>query len=331
MLGFAKVGTTLYPKASLQSATDTSKGAIVCIKVVAYSDRECTIPVFENVASIYVKKATCKFPHGRYEKLTVGAPPPNIVSVDIPIPENGAALFRLSGDSNPLHMYEPGLLIFRDPSFAKMAGFEKPILHGLCTYGNIARVLTQSCRGFVVAALDCNFIGHVFPGERITLQYWETDSTAMGKSFAFYAKGSGGKVIEGVATMAIAASPKKLASNDSKLVEIVRSKVSLIPRSEQENVSKRINAIAHFVVEGLGFVEMAFQDGKIIVNPESTAKADFVFKLGKDDMMMLFSGKTSGRGLFMKGKIKISGDMMKSMVFDEFIKAIKKSSISSKL
>ncbi|BBZ15493.1 MaoC/PaaZ C-terminal domain-containing protein [Mycobacterium branderi] len=79
-----------------------------------------------------------------------------------------ALLYRLSGDRNPLHA---------DPRFAARAGFDKPILHGLCTFGFTGRALLHSvCQSdpdrFVRMA--GRFSKPVFPGEDLTVRVWIT-------------------------------------------------------------------------------------------------------------------------------------------------------------
>jgi acyl dehydratase len=81
-----------------------------------------------------------------------------------------ALIFRLSGDFNPLHS---------DPSFAKVAGFPRPILHGLCTYGVACRSLVASiCNNDVkkLKRFDCRFSSPVFPGETIITEMWKKDN-----------------------------------------------------------------------------------------------------------------------------------------------------------
>ena len=81
-----------------------------------------------------------------------------------------ALIFRLSGDFNPLHS---------DPNFAKTAGFEKPILHGMCTYGIACRSLVESvCEGDAkrLKKFDCRFSSPVYPGETIVTEMWKSGS-----------------------------------------------------------------------------------------------------------------------------------------------------------
>ena len=89
--------------------------------------------------------------------------------IALPTREDQALLYRLSGDRNPLHS---------DPWFAReMAGFEKPILHGLCTYGFAGRALLAELAGGESAkltAMSARFSSPVFPGETLTTSIWRT-------------------------------------------------------------------------------------------------------------------------------------------------------------
>ncbi len=80
-----------------------------------------------------------------------------------------ALLYRLSGDKNPLHA---------DPEFAKLGGFDRPILHGLCSFGMVCKAVVDEALGgdsARVARYQARFAGVVFPGETIVTSLWEED------------------------------------------------------------------------------------------------------------------------------------------------------------
>ena len=93
--------------------------------------------------------------------------------------QDQALTYRLSGDYNPLHS---------DPWFAtELAGFPKPILHGLCTYGFTGRALLHTlCDGdparFV--SMDSRFSSPVYPGESLTIETWVEGNQAVYRTIA---------------------------------------------------------------------------------------------------------------------------------------------------
>lgn len=90
--------------------------------------------------------------------------------VEIPTALNAALIYRLSGDYNPIHA---------DPAKAAMAGFDRPILHGLCSFGVATRaVLETYCNNAPerLGSLGLRFSKPVYPGETIAVSIWrETD------------------------------------------------------------------------------------------------------------------------------------------------------------
>jgi len=88
----------------------------------------------------------------------------------MPTREDQPLIYRLSGDRNPLHS---------DPWFAQtLAGFPKPIMHGLCTYGFAGRALVAALGGgdaTKVTAIGARFTSPVFPGETLTTSIWRTE------------------------------------------------------------------------------------------------------------------------------------------------------------
>lgn len=90
-------------------------------------------------------------------------------TVERPVREEQALLYRLSGDWNPLHA---------DPEFAKLAGFDRPILHGLCTYGMTLKAVVDTLLGGDVSRVrsySTRFTGIVFPGETLRIRMWRSE------------------------------------------------------------------------------------------------------------------------------------------------------------
>jgi acyl dehydratase len=179
---------------TIKGIYDKGRGALVVVDAETTDEAGGTLCV--NTFGIFVRGeggfGGDRGPSGR-RNLPPERAPDEVVEMQT-LPQQ-AAIYRLSGDRNPLHI---------DPDFAKMAGFDKPILHGLCTFGHVARAVIQKyCDGDSdrFKGLDARFTGVVFPGEKIITEMWkESDSQII-----LQAKTERGEVVLGNAAATVAA------------------------------------------------------------------------------------------------------------------------------
>jgi acyl dehydratase len=89
------------------------------------------------------------------------------MSCDLETQPDQALLFRLCRDRNPLHA---------DPVLARQVGFEKPILHGLCTYGIACRAILKTICDYdytLITGFNTRFTASVYPGDTVTTEMWQ--------------------------------------------------------------------------------------------------------------------------------------------------------------
>lgn len=144
---------------------DKGKGALITIETL--TREESGELLFTNNFGVFVRGAGG---FGGERGPEAGNNPPDRApdkTVSMATLPNQAAIYRLSGDRNPLHI---------DPAFAKMAGYDRPILHGLCTFGHVCRaVLREYCGNDPsrFLAMSARFSGVVYPGDTITTEMWD--------------------------------------------------------------------------------------------------------------------------------------------------------------
>lgn len=95
------------------------------------------------------------------------------IEVDLQTLGQQALIYRLSGDYNVLHA---------DPAVARAAGFSRPILHGLCTYGMAAHALLATVCDYDASAirrLAVRFTAPVYPGETVRFHLWRLDARSL--------------------------------------------------------------------------------------------------------------------------------------------------------
>ena len=142
---------------------DKGKAAVLVLRTEAADEQG---PLWTNDAQIYVRgEGGFGGERGPSERVAYPEAAPDHI-VRRPVRPDQALLYRLSGDWNPLHA---------DPEFAARAGFDRPILHGLCTYGITLKAVTDTVLGGDVTRIRSyrtRFAGVVFPGETLRIEMW---------------------------------------------------------------------------------------------------------------------------------------------------------------
>ncbi len=178
-LSTTAVCSTVYDKGD--------KGAVIHVDFKTRDESDDLI--FENRA-IIIDKSAGNFGGDRGPEAEKILPPegqePDFQVIHETSP-NQCALYRLSGDKNPLHI---------EPEFAARGGFDRPILHGLCSYGFAGRAILESVCDNDPARLKSfgvRFMNVVYPGDSLITQGWKLDT---GK-YVIQTSNQDGKIILG--------------------------------------------------------------------------------------------------------------------------------------
>lgn len=162
------VTASVHTVSQITGVYDKGKAALIVVESVS-SDQAG--PLFTNRASIFARG------EGGFDQARTGQVgsereayvpdrPADLVVEARTIPQQ-ALLYRLSGDRNPLHA---------DPALAAFGGFERPILHGLCSFGMVCKAVVDHALGgqsTSVASYRARFAGVVFPGETLVISMWK--------------------------------------------------------------------------------------------------------------------------------------------------------------
>ena len=158
---------TVIQTGSVTEILDKGKGALVVVEIVSVLEKTGK-PLFTNRASIFIR-GEGGFGGDSGPSTTDLRPSrdPDHVVESVTLPQQ-ALLYRMaSRDKNPLHA---------DPGFAAFAGFDRPILHGLCTYGMVCKAVVDHAldgRSDAVASFRARFSGVVYPGETLVSSVWD--------------------------------------------------------------------------------------------------------------------------------------------------------------
>ncbi len=311
----------LRHKAKITDIFDKGKNALVITETKSY-DEDDNLLIINRATTVVRGAGGWGGERGPTEEQNT--PPdraPDAV-VEQQISPNQALLYRLSGDWNPLHA---------DPGMATAFGFEKPILHGLCTYGYAGRHVINKFapegdpRYF--KSISVRFADPVFPGETLVTKMWKEDGKVI---FECDVKEREKTVISRAAIEFYDEIPKPAPKK-------VEAEAAPAEASNDPIAADVFTAIGQFIGEK---PEMLHSIGKVyqfkLKNPESvwtldlkagavapgeTVKPECTLELTDANFMDMCSGKADPMKLYMDGALKISGDLMASQKLD-FLKQI---------
>ena len=306
---------TLRHKSRIKDIFDKGKNALVLTEVTSY-DAQTGEPLVRNEITTFVRGAGGW--GGERGPSTDIAPPeraPDAVTTE-KTHESQALLYRLSGDWNPLHA---------DPEFARNFGFQRPILHGLCTFGYVGRHVIKAFAGGdprLFKSIRVRFSDTVMPGETLRTEMWkegeriiirckvvERDKVVISNAAVeLYKEVPKAQAKPAASARASAPAKDSGGSASARVFEAIRAYVAQHP----ELVAKVANVYLFKLTQPDSAWTLELKSGAGAVLEGAQGKADCTLELTEADFLAMTSGKADPQKLYFGGKLKITGNVMAS-------------------
>jgi NAD(P)-dependent dehydrogenase (short-subunit alcohol dehydrogenase family)/acyl dehydratase/putative sterol carrier protein len=308
---------TLTSHAKVAGLYDKGKGALLMLDVVTKDEKGQD--VFFNQYSLFIR-GLGGFGGDKGPKPVSYDPParpPDVVHRE-KTSDNQALLYRLCGDRNPLHA---------DPAMAKMGNFDKPILHGLCSFGYAARAVLKHYAdndSSKFKSINVRFSSPVFPGETLITEMWRVSPTTIVFRVKVAERGeyvlsncaitlvgeaaAAAAAPAAVPAPAASATPAPAAAGGKFKATAVFAE--LAKRITPEVISKVNGSYRFDLTNAAGEKKSWVVDLKKGGIRESTDNADCIIIMSDDDFIPLMQGKLNAQKAFMEGKVKLKGNMM---------------------
>ncbi len=316
---------TLRHEARIKDIFDKGKGAIVITEIESF-DEDGELLVKNEVTTFVRGAGGWGGDRGPSAEVNVAPERAPDAVVEERIPENQALLYRLSGDWNPLHA---------DPSFAKAFGFDRPILHGLCTFGYAGRhviaALAPQGDPRYFKSIKVRFAKNVYPGDTLITEMWKDGEHRV--VFRCKVKERDEVVISNAAVELYESIPKRLPARGGPRDSTAKAAPASAPAASASRAPTsadvfgaigiflesspgtggQIGQVFQFRLSGpesVWTVDLKEGDGK--VQEGESAKPDCTLEMTDADFMDMCTGKADAQKLYFGGKLKISGNLMAS-------------------
>lgn len=317
----------LTHKGRIKEIWDKGKNAVVVVEVKTTD--ESGEPLFDNEISMFVRGAGGwggERGPASGENASPERAPDKVIEQKTDASQ--ALIFRLNGDRNPLHA---------DPTFAKNFGFDKPILHGLCTFGYAARhAIVAFCDGDarLFKSIRARMADSVFPGETIVTEMWkegdkilvrckvkERDKVVLSNTvvelYKEVPKPKAKAPAQAAAPAAAAAPGKGAGPTSATLFEVIKFFIEKNP-----DLAGQVKTSFQFkLTNPAGAYYIDLKSDKGAVASGSLSSPDVTLELSDADFIGMATGKLNAQKLYFGGQLKISGNVMASQKL-EFLKKV---------
>ncbi len=241
---------------------------------------------------------------------------PDFIVKETPLADQ-PLIYRLSGDIFPLHA---------DPEFAKASGFERPIMHGLCTHGFACRALiSQLIPGEPDKArrMACRFAGTLYPGIAIKTLIWKTeDEKAVWKVI----NAETNDIIINNGIFEFGDIPKDEIGFNDRVVAVTgggdmnpAGLFKRMPDVFKKEAAAGMDVVFQFNIKGPkgGDWIVAVKDKECDIKPGEAQNPDCTLTMSDDNFVKLFTGVMTSMQAFSSGKLSLDGDIMKSQLIEK--------------